>query len=56
MFIKNLTARILENHKEQFTRDFEKNKEILSQKIKLESKKIRNQIAGYITRMMKQET
>jgi small subunit ribosomal protein S17e len=47
---------VLEKHKQQFTKDFEKNKEILSRKIKVESKKIRNQIAGYITRIMKQET
>jgi len=51
-FIKHLTEQILANHKNKFTKDFEKNKKILESILKIKSKKIRNQVAGYITKLM----
>ena len=48
------TANALLKRKNQFTGDFEENKKIL--KVPMPSKKIRNQIAGYITRLKKKET
>ena len=38
---------------EEFTSDFETNKKLL--KIKMPSKLIRNKVAGYITRLVKQK-
>ncbi len=47
------TANALLKRKNQFTGDFEENKKVL--KVKMPSKKIRNQIAGYITRLKTKE-
>lgn len=47
------TARALLKRKNQFTNDFEENKKKL--KVPMPSKKIRNQIAGYITRLKKRD-
>jgi small subunit ribosomal protein S17e len=43
---------LLEKHGNLFTTDFEKNKEILSQVAIIRSKELRNEIAGYITRLV----
>lgn len=47
--IKNIVEKILEQHKDKFTDNFEQNKQILSQLYNVQSKKLRNKIAGYIT-------
>ena len=47
------TANALLKRKNQFTNDFEENKKLL--KVKMPSKKIRNQIAGHITRLKTRE-
>lgn len=47
------TARILIKQENQFSGDFEENKKLL--KVPMPSKKIRNQIAGYIARLKKKE-
>jgi len=47
------TANALLKRKNQFTGDFEENKKIL--KVPMPSKKIRNQIAGYIARLKTRE-
>ena len=41
---------------DKFTPDFEKNKEVVSKMISTQSKKLRNIIAGYVTRLVKKET
>ena len=51
--IRRLSLLVLEKHGNLFTTDFEKNKEILSQVAVIRSKELRNEIAGYITRLMK---
>ncbi len=53
--IKNLTKKIYSNNKAQFKEDFNENKLILNDLIKTESKKLRNIIAGYLTRLVKRE-
>jgi len=47
------TANTLLKEENKFTDDFEKNKKILGSQ--MPSKKIRNQIAGYITRIKKKK-
>ena len=51
--VKSTTNEVLKRHREKFTTDFGKNKEILQGVADLPSKKIRNIMAGYITRLMK---
>ena len=47
--IKNLAKAIAEEHKDRFSTDFENNKKAVSEFRKIDSKKIRNMVAGYIT-------
>ncbi|MCD6403455.1 MAG: 30S ribosomal protein S17e [Candidatus Aenigmarchaeota archaeon] len=54
-FIKNITEELLEKYGKHFTTDFEKNKQLLEKFVVIQSKKIRNQIAGYITEIMKKK-
>ncbi len=51
--IKRVTFKLLEKHKDKFTMDFTKNKEILQEVTVAKSKKLKNIIAGYVTRQMK---
>ncbi|MFO8016152.1 MAG: 30S ribosomal protein S17e [Candidatus Woesearchaeota archaeon] len=51
--IKRITNESVEKHGDQFTTDFAKNKDIARKYVEFPSKKIRNIVAGYITRMMK---
>ncbi|GIU69698.1 MAG: 30S ribosomal protein S17e [Candidatus Woesearchaeota archaeon] len=53
--IKRTTEEIMSKDHDAFTTDFNENKQILSTKLNIRSKKIRNVIAGYITRLKKKE-
>ncbi len=48
--VKNLARLIVSEHGDEFTTNFEKNKAIIKQVKKIDSKKIRNVVAGYITK------
>ena len=50
--IKRTARKLFEEHKEQITADFEKNKKFVETFVET-SKKIRNSIAGYITKLAK---
>lgn len=52
---KAITNDLMEKYGEEFTADFEKNKSIASARMTKTSKKIRNVIAGYATRIKKAE-
>ncbi len=54
-FIKTIAKKLYEKHKDMFTDDYEKNKELIKQMLQIESKKLRNWIAGYITRLKSRE-
>jgi small subunit ribosomal protein S17e len=54
-FIKRNTKEIMDLYGDRFTDDFEKNKELLNEVIDVPSKKLRNKIAGYITKLKKQK-
>ncbi|MEM4817154.1 MAG: 30S ribosomal protein S17e, partial [Desulfurococcaceae archaeon] len=43
---------LIEKYRELFTRDFEHNKRIIVKLINVKSKKLRNQIAGYVTHLI----
>ena len=50
--VKRTARKLLEMYPEAFTGDFEHNKRMVSQLIEYRSKKLRNQIAGYITHLI----
>ena len=53
--IKRLSYEVLEEHKSKFGVDFADNKKILNQISIIRSKGLKNEIAGYITRLIKIE-
>jgi len=51
--IKRLTGQLVKKHREEFTRDYKENKEIIPKFADIPSKKMRNVLAGYITHVIK---
>jgi small subunit ribosomal protein S17e len=56
LHIKNLAKTFVEKYPDRFTKNFEKNKEELDKIVQLESKKIRNEVAGYIVNVIKMQS
>ena len=54
ILVKRVTKKLVEEHKDEFSEDYNKNKEVLRKYINVRSPKIRNVIAGYTTRLVKQ--
>ncbi len=52
-YIKSLATLLLEEHGDVFTTDFSQNKEKVTQYTDIESKGIRNRVAGYIVRKLR---
>ena len=50
--IKTLANELIEEFGDRFSDDFEKNKTVLNEIKEIKSKKVRNILAGYITRQM----
>ncbi len=50
--IKSLGKELIKEHGSKFSTDFEKNKEALNEIKDIKSKRVRNILAGYITRRM----
>ena len=53
--IKRKTKELLKMHGDKFTSDFSQNKTITDKYTVVKSKKLRNTIAGYMTRLKKRE-
>ena len=51
--IKRTARVLLEAHPSEVSDDFEQNKELVNKYVYLKSKKLRNQIAGYLTHLVK---
>lgn len=51
--IKRTTEDIVSKDSGAFTTDFNENKKVLDSKLNISSKKMRNVIAGYVTRLKK---
>ncbi len=49
--VKKVARELMKRYPEQFSTDFESNKKLLRSLATLRSLKLRNQIAGYITRL-----
>ncbi len=52
-YIKSLANLLLEEHGDVFTTDFGQNKEYVTRYTNIESKVIRNRVAGYIVRSLR---
>jgi len=50
-----LSMKVLQDHKEKFGVDFAKNKQVLNDTCKISSKSLKNKLAGYITKFIKNE-
>ena len=53
--IKRVTKQLISEHGSEFKKDFNENKKIVKDLIEVKSKKLRNVIAGYVTRLKKIE-
>ena len=51
--IKRTARKLLSMYPDLFNEDFEHNKQMVKQLISVDSKKVRNQVAGYITHLVK---
>ncbi len=51
--VKRTARRLIEMYPDLFTEDFEHNKKVVGQLVETPSKKLRNQIAGYVTRLVR---
>ncbi len=52
-FIKRTSTDLMGKHSDKFTIDFEHNKIAVSQLTDVQSKKVRNVIAGYLSRLVR---
>ena len=53
--IKRVSAELFSKHKTDLKDNFSDNKQIVSQVTDIKSKKMRNTIAGYLTRLVKNQ-
>ncbi len=53
--LKRIGEELVEKYKGDFNLDFENNKQKVQELSNVESKSIRNKIAGYITKLMRKE-
>ncbi|MBU2590339.1 MAG: 30S ribosomal protein S17e [Nanoarchaeota archaeon] len=51
--IKRNTRKLMENHGDKIGKDFAANKKVVDKETKIYSKKLRNIMAGYATRLKK---
>jgi small subunit ribosomal protein S17e len=55
-FIKHIGIELFEKHAENFSIDFEKNKEAVNKLATFKSKHMRNIVAGYLTSLKRSQT
>ena len=54
-YIKNFAMELLKTYESSFSPDFEQNKLMVSEYTDIKNKTIRNRVAGYITRVLRQK-
>ncbi len=54
-YIKRIGIKLFSQHSDNFKKDFDKNKEFINDLVEVKSKKLRNILAGYVTRLKKKE-
>ncbi|MDI6724549.1 MAG: 30S ribosomal protein S17e [Methanobacterium sp.] len=55
-FVKRTAKELIENYEGKFTTDFDENKKLVEEYSTVSTKHLRNKIAGYITRLVRQES
>ncbi len=55
LLAKNTAKRLIKEHSQEFSSEFEKNKQLVEKYTDVSSAKLRNIIAGYIARLIKQK-
>ena len=53
--IKRNAKELVQRYRDKFTENFEDNKNLMASMVDMNSKKLRNVMAGYITRLMRQK-
>ncbi len=53
LMVKRTARKLLASHPQLFTEDFEHNKKIVRELVDINSKRVKNRIAGYITHLVK---
>ena len=53
--VKRTALKLMQLHPDKFKGDFEKNKALVLETCEFHSKKIRNTVAGYLSRLVKQQ-
>lgn len=53
--IKRVTNKLFKNNSDKFKEEFEDNKQLIDRLLEVRSKKLRNIIAGYATRLKRKE-
>ncbi|MAG15514.1 30S ribosomal protein S17e [Candidatus Woesearchaeota archaeon] len=53
--VKRVTQQLIDEHKDTFSEDFVKNKELIKEFVDINSRKLSNIVAGYITKLVKLE-
>ncbi len=51
--VKRIALRLVDEQRELFKEEFEDNKQLVGQFVDIPSKKLRNVIAGYVTRLIR---
>jgi len=54
VLVKRVTKQLVSQHPQEFTEDYKSNKVVLNKYAIIQSPKIRNMIAGYASRLVKQ--
>lgn len=55
VYVKRAARQLLELYPDRFTTDFSQNRRILDELLEVESKPLKNRIAGYLTSLMRQK-
>ncbi len=50
--VKRIARELVRRYPDKFTTDFEDNKKLVESLVKISSTKLRNRIAGYVTRLL----
>ena len=52
VLVKRLSRELVERYHDSFTTNFDQNKEVIGELLTNTTKRLRNRIAGYVTRLM----
>ena len=55
LYIKRAARQLFEKYPNRFTESFEENKKAIAELTSITSKRVRNRVAGYITRLVKRK-